>query len=97
MTPEQTDFMNQRHLPCRLSAREAGWLLGFSSHDITVLTSQRHLKPVGRPAQNSTKYYATVQIESLRHNIAWINRATSFLNRHWRDKNGGRGNGGRKK
>jgi hypothetical protein len=96
MSPEQSDFMNQRHLPYRLSAREAGWVLGFSWHDITVLTTQRHLKPVGRPSQNSTKYYATVELESLRHNIAWINRATALLNRHWRQKNGGRMKKGKK-
>jgi hypothetical protein len=40
MTPEQTAFMNQRHLPYRLNAIQVGWLLGFCSYDITVLTSR---------------------------------------------------------
>ena len=48
MSPEQVNFLNQRHLPYRLTAKETGWLLGFSSYDITVLTTQRLLKPVGR-------------------------------------------------
>jgi hypothetical protein len=96
MSPEQISFLNQRHLPYRLTAKEAGWLLGFSPYDITVLTSQRLLKPVGRPAQNSTKYYSTTQIERLRGDVKWLDRATALLNRHWREKNEGRKNGDKK-
>lgn len=96
MSPEQLNFLNQRHLPYRLTAREAGWLLGFSSHDITVLTSHGQLKPVGRPSQNSTKYYSTVQIERLCKSVSWLDRATALLNQHWRDKNRERQKGGEK-
>jgi hypothetical protein len=90
MTPEQTAFMNQRHLPYRLNAIQVGWLLGFSSYDITVLTSQRLLKPVGRPAQNSTKYFSTAQIQALHSDVKWLDRASALLNQHWRAKNEGR-------
>ena len=93
MSPEQIEFLNLRHLPFRLTAKETGWLLGFSSNDITVLTTHRQLKPVGRPAQNSTKYYATAQIERLGKNVAWFDRATAVVNQHWREKNGGRKDG----
>ena len=65
MSPGQIDFLNQRHLPHRLTAQETGWLLGFSAYDITVLAAKRMLKPVGRPAQNSTKYYSTAQVQQL--------------------------------
>ena len=87
MSPEQIEFLNQRHLPHRLTAQETGWLLGFSVYDITVLTARRMLKPVGQPAQNSTKYYSTAQIQRLWGNFKWMDRATALLNRHWKEKN----------
>ncbi len=87
MSPEQSDFLNRRHLPHRLTAQETGWLLGFSPHDITVLTSNRLLKPVGRPAQNSTKHYSTAQIQRLWGDVKWLDRATALLNQHWKEKN----------
>jgi hypothetical protein len=93
MSPDQNNFLNQRHLPSRLTAKEAGWLLGFSTNDITVLTSNRMLKPVGRPSQNSTKYYSTLQVGQLAGDVKWLDRATALLNKHWRDKNGGRNPG----
>lgn len=93
MSPDQSNFLNQRHLPYRLTAKEAGWLLGFSTNDITVLTSNRMLKPVGRPSQNSTKYYSTLQVGQLAADVKWLDRATALLNKHWRDKNGGRNPG----
>ncbi len=94
MSPEQTAFLNQRHLPSRLTARETGWLLGFSPYDITVLASKGLLKPVGKPAQNSTKYYSTAQIQSLHGDVKWLDRATALLNKHWKEKNEGRKAGG---
>jgi len=88
MSSDQNNFLNQRHLPFRLTAKETGWFLGFSSNDITVLTSHRMLKPVGRPSQNSTKYYSTVHMAGLARDVKWLDRATALLNKHWRDKNG---------
>ncbi len=90
MSSEQTSFLNQRHLPHRLTAKETGWLLGFSSYDITVLTSRSMLKPVGRPAQNSTKYFSTAQIQALHSDVKWLDKASALLNQHWRAKNEGR-------
>jgi hypothetical protein len=87
MSPEQIHFLNQRHLPHRLTAKEAGWLLGFSTSDITVLTTIGMLKAIGRPSQNSTKYYSRAQIVRLHGSFKWLDRATSLMNRHWREKN----------
>jgi hypothetical protein len=93
MSPEQINFLNQRHLPHRLTAKETGWLLGFSTSDITVLTTIGMLKPIGRPSQNSTKYYSTARIVRLHGNIKWLDRATSLMNRHWREKYEGKKSG----
>ena len=96
MSPEQIDFLNQRHLPHRLTAQETGWLLGFTSYDITVLAANRLLKPVGKPAQNSTKYYSTAEVQRLWGNFKWMDRATALLNRHWKEKNARRKKGDQK-
>lgn len=97
MSPDQAAFLNQRHLPSRLSAKEAGWFLGFSSYDVTVLTSHKLLKPVGRPAQNSTKYYSTATLKRLHGDAKWLDRASTLLNQFWRDKNEGRKEGDKEK
>ena len=87
MTSEQIAFLNQRHLPFRLTVRETGWLLGFSQHDIKVLTSKGYLKPVGKPAPNSTKFYCTAVIGGIRNDVKWLERASAFLNKYWRTVN----------
>lgn len=84
MNPEQAAFLNQRHIPFRLTARQAGWLLAFSVYDIKVLTAKGYLKPVGKPAQNSTKFYSTAVIVKLQNDLKWLERATAFLNNHWK-------------
>jgi len=49
-------------LPARLTAEQAGWVLNCQSHDIPALVSARLLKPLGNPAQNGAKFFATVDI-----------------------------------
>ena len=90
MNPDKLGFFTYRILPARLTVTEAGWLLGFGPKDITVLVSQGLLKPVGQPAQNATKYFCSVELEALRTDTKWINRASALLYRYWRTMNGKR-------
>lgn len=87
MNADKLAFFTYRVLPARLNVVEAGWLLGFGPKDITVLVSHGLLKPVGQPAPNATKYFCSVEIEVLRTNAKWINRASALLYRYWRTMN----------
>lgn len=77
-------------LPARLDAAQTATLLGFQSHDISVLVSSGLLKPLGRPASNSIRYFASVDIDLLREDRDWLDKATRTISRHWQEKNGSR-------
>jgi len=76
--------------PARLSIEQAAWVLGFHEHDIPVLVSVGLLKPLGRPAKNGSKYYAFVELESLRSDTRWLAKACDAISNHWRGKNASR-------
>ena len=49
-------------LPARLTAEQAGWVLNCQPHDIPALIHARLLKPLGNPAANCPKYFATADM-----------------------------------
>jgi hypothetical protein len=87
------DSMGQ---PARLDAGQAGKILGFQGHDIPVLVSAKLLKPLGHPAPNGPKYFATCELVELASSREWLHKATEAIHKYWRKKNsmlrGGGGN-----
>ena len=55
-------LLNCRRLPARLSTGETAVLLGFQEHDIAPLIAAKLLAPLGKPAPNAPKYFATVDV-----------------------------------
>lgn len=94
MSTELQQFLTRSRLPARLSVQEAAWLLGFQAGDISILASVRLLKPLGRPAKNGPKYFATAAVERLAEDVAWLDRATEAVRSYWERKNRRRGNHG---
>lgn len=47
-------------LPDRLNAEQTGWVQNCQGHDIPALVNARPLKPLGNPAQNSTRHFVAV-------------------------------------
>jgi hypothetical protein len=45
------------------------------------------LKPLGNPAQNSTKYFATVDILEIMKDNAWLVKMTNAIRQHWQKQN----------
>jgi hypothetical protein len=78
-------------LPVRLTAEQAGWLLNCQSHDIPALVNARLLKPLGNPAQNSTKYFATEDLLETAKDRAWLVKMTTAINTHWQKQNAKKG------
>lgn len=87
MNSQRLQFLSLRNLPARLTAEEASWLLGCSSHDIPILVAAGLLKPLGQPAQNAVKYFAAVTICELKQDAHWQFRASKEIMHHWRKKN----------
>ena len=91
MEQEPRPFKSFVGLPARLNAEQAAAILGFQPHDMSVLIAVALLKPLGKPVQNSVKYFATADLEGLRQDVRWLGRATDAVQARWRRKNGASG------
>lgn len=87
MNPERAQFLNLKRTPARLGMEEAAWHLGFLPHEIPVLMAARLLKPLGAPAVNGGKYFATVELDRLALDAAWLAKASDAIVKYWRLKN----------
>jgi hypothetical protein len=74
-------------LPLRLNAEQAGWVLNCQPHDIPALINARLLKPLGNPAPNSTKYFATAELLEIAKDRSWLVKVTTAINTHWQKQN----------
>src|SRR3989442_4779333 len=86
-TSEQTDFLSWKIVPARLDATQAAWFLGFELHEIPILIGANLLKPLGHPARNATKFFATQALEQLRRDEKWLARASDAICEYWRARN----------
>ena len=94
MNQAKKDFLSLVTAPARVGINETAWLLGFNEHDIPVLVSTGLLKPLGRPPSSGSKFFATVELQSLRTDLRWLGKASDTIVNYWRSKNGGRRNKG---
>ena len=92
MNQAKKDFLSLVTPPARLGIEETAWLMGFNEHDIPVLVSVGLLKPLGRPSATGSKFFATVELQTLRNDTRWLAKASDAIVNHWRSKNSGRRN-----
>ncbi|HEV2695985.1 MAG TPA: hypothetical protein VG347_24065 [Verrucomicrobiae bacterium] len=98
MKEEQQRFMSLLgQLPARLTGEQAGWVLNCQPHDIPALVTARLLKPLGNPSQNSTKYFATVDVLEMTKDRSWLVKVTNTICQHWQKQNARKGIGAQKK
>lgn len=79
--------MSWKIAPARMNATQAAWYLGFESHEIAMLVGEGLLKPLGHPARNATKFFATQTLDQLRRDEKWLARATDAIADYWRQQN----------
>lgn len=84
---ERIQFLNLRRLPARLSVQQTAWVLGVRPHSIQILVSYRLLKPIGTPARNEPKLFATTYVLRLAEDYGWQDLSTATLQEHWKMKN----------
>ena len=82
-------------LPGRLNVAETAKLLGFSEHDIPILIAARRLTPLGEPAANAPKWFATSDIMEFASDRDWLSKATKEVSKYWRNKRERRASGRR--
>jgi hypothetical protein len=67
--------------------KQAARYLGFEPHEITILIAAGCLKPLGHPARNATKFFATQALEQLGQDEKWLARASDAICEYWRERN----------
>lgn len=87
MNNTQTEFLSWKMPPARLNATQAAWFLGFEPHEITILIAAGCLRPLGHPARNAIKFFATETLEQLRHDEKWLAKASDAIWNYWRLRN----------
>ncbi len=88
MKEEQHQFLSLLgQLPARLTAEQAAWVLNCQPHDVPILVASRLLKPLGNPAPNAVKFFATADLLELLKDRSWLVKMTNTVNQHWRGKN----------
>lgn len=72
---------NQYHdnLPACVSMEEAAKMLGWPNYYLPFLVRAGHLKPLGKPAQNARKWFATVEIERVSRDPDWLDKAIRIV------------------
>ena len=80
-----------RDLPARLDVAATARLLGFAEHDIQILMGAGMLTPLGDPAPNAAKWFATIKLIRLATDPEWLHKATKVVTRYWRQKRERRG------
>lgn len=88
MNSEEERFMKLLKWPATLNREQTAWVLGFQCHEIAELMRTGLLRPLGEPAANGGKFFATVEIERLGKDRSWLGRARKVIQKHWRQKNG---------
>jgi hypothetical protein len=91
MNPEIERFLNLANLPARATTEQAAGLLGFSPHEIPILTARGLLKPLGHPAPNAPKFFVTEAMKELRRDEKWMGKASDAISEYWRIKNNRKG------
>ena len=78
---------NMAGWPACLCAEDASRFLGWPPYFLTLLAKAGHLKPLGKPAQNSRKWYATVELERLGRDPEWLDKAIRIVERRVQSAN----------
>ena len=52
-----------------------------------VLVAAKLLKPLGSPAANASKYFATAELLEMTGDRSFLAKITNTISRHWQEKN----------
>lgn len=88
MKEEQHQFLTLvGQPPARLTVEQTAWALGCQVHDIPILVAARLIKPLGNPAPNAIKFFATAEILEQAKDRSWLAKVTNTICQRWQKKN----------
>ena len=75
------------HLPARLTAEQAAWVLNCQTHDIPILVAARLMKPLGNPPANGVKFFCTADVLELAEDQNWLTKVSNAIYHYWHRQN----------
>jgi len=82
-----TDKQFQPLRPACVGTEEAAKIFGWPNYYLPFLVRAGHLKPLGRPAQNARKWFATVEIERMSQDPDWLDKAVRIIEKQIQEMN----------
>jgi len=76
------DPSTDRRCPACIGVEDASRILGWPVYFFPVLVRFGHLKPLGKPGQNSRKWFASSEIERLSRDLVWLDKAVRIVEKH---------------
>jgi hypothetical protein len=73
--------------PACVGTEEAAKFFGWPTYYMPFLMRAGHLKPLGKPAPNARKWFASVELERLGNDADWLDRAVRIVEKQIRDMN----------
>ena len=73
--------------PACVSMEEAAAIFGWPNYYLPFLVRAGHLKPLGKPAPNARKWFATVEIERMSGDPDWLDKAVRIVERQIQEMN----------
>ena len=84
---ERQGTSNGRPRPACVGMEEAAGIFGWPHYYLPFLVRAGHLKPLGKPAQNARKWFATVEIERMSGNPDWLDKAIRIVEKQIQEMN----------
>jgi hypothetical protein len=84
---ERPTTSNGRSPPACVGMEEAAAMFGWPSYYMPFLVRAGHLKPLGRPAQNARKWFATVDVERMSGDLDWLDKAIRIVEKQIQEMN----------
>ena len=81
-------ILNLHRLPGRLDVEQTAALLGFQLYEIPLLVRAKLLHPLGKPSQNSRKFFAACDVQERMQNRQWLDTATKVVPKLIQQANG---------
>jgi len=73
--------------PACVGIEEAAEIFGWPEYYVPLLISAGHLTPLGKPAQNARKWFATVEIERVCNDPDWLDKAIRIVGKQIQEMN----------
>ena len=85
-TNSQSNFAKKQWPAC-VGMEDAAAIFGWPVYYMPFLVRSGHLKPLGKPAQNGRKWFATVELAQHSQDRDWLDKAMRIVGRQIQEMN----------